>query len=110
MFASVIVQAGKSAQFLTVPKTSVTYNPYGETVFVVQESGKGADGRPMLVARQVFVTTGASRGDQVAILKGVKEGDNVVTSGQMKLKNDSPVVINNKITPSNDKAPQPVDE
>ena len=76
MFASVIVQAGKSAQFLTVPKTSVTYNPYGETVFVVQESGKGADGRPMLVARQVFVTTGASRGDQVAILKGVKEGDN----------------------------------
>jgi membrane fusion protein (multidrug efflux system) len=110
MYASVIVQAGKSAQFLTVPQTSVTYNPYGETVFIVQESGKGADGRPMLVVRQVFVTTGASRGDQVAILKGVNEGDMIVTSGQMKLKNDSPVVINNKITPSNDKAPQPVDE
>jgi membrane fusion protein (multidrug efflux system) len=110
MFASVVVQAGKSMQFLTVPKTSVTYNPYGETIYVIQESGKGTDGRPMLVARQVFVTTGASRGDQVAILKGIKEGDNVVTSGQMKLKNDSPVVINNKITPKNDKAPQPVDE
>ena len=110
MFASVVVQAGKSEQFLTVPKTSVTYNPYGETAFIVQESGKGADDRPMLVARQVFVTTGASRGDQVAILKGVNEGDMIVTSGQMKLNNDSPVVINNTITPSNDKAPQPVDE
>jgi len=110
MYASVIVQAGKSAQYLTVPQTSVTYNPYGETLFVVQEGGKGADGKPLLVAKQVFVTTGPTRGDQVAILKGLKAGDTVVTSGQMKLKNDSPVIINNKITPSNDKAPQPVDE
>ena len=110
MYASIAIQAGKNEQFLTVPKTSITYNPYGETAFLVQESGKGADGRPMLVARQVFVTTGASRGDQVAILKGVSEGDMIVTSGQMKLNNDSPVVINNTITPSNDKAPQPVDE
>lgn len=110
MFASVVVQAGKSEQFLTVPQTSITYNPYGETAFIVQKSGKGADGRPMLVARQVFVTTGATRGDQVAILKGVEKGDMIVTSGQMKLKNDSPVVINNTIAPSNDKAPQPVDE
>ncbi len=110
MYISVIVQAGESKKFLTVPQTSVSYNPYGETLFIVQEGGKGADGKPLLIAKQVFVTTGASRGDQVAILKGLKTGDTVVTSGQMKLKNDSPVIINNKITPSNDKAPQPVDE
>lgn len=110
MYASLKVRAGKSTKFLTVPQTSVTYNPYGETLFVVQEGDKGADGKPLLIAKQVFVTVGASRGDQVAILKGINAGDKVVTSGQMKLKNDSPVVINNKITPSNDKAPQPVDE
>jgi len=63
-----------------------------------------------LIAKQVFVTTGATRGDQVAILKGVKEGDTVVSAGQLKLKNGSPVVINNKILPTNEKAPKPLDE
>ncbi len=110
MYASVVVQAGKSAQYFTVPQTAVTYNPYGETLFFIKEGDKGTDGKPLLVAKQVFVKTGPTRGDQVAILKGVKAGDTVVTSGQMKLKNDSPVVINNTITPSNDMDPQPMDE
>jgi len=110
MFASVQVQAGEVKKYLTVPQTAVAFNPYGETVFVVQEGEKGPDGKPGLIAKQVFVTTGATRGDQVAILKGIKEGDTVVSAGQLKLKNGSPVVINNKIIPTNDKAPKPVDE
>ena len=48
-------------------------------------------GEPQLVARQTFVTTGATRGDQVAVLTGVKDGDTVVTAGQIKLHNGSPV-------------------
>jgi len=63
-----------------------------------------------LIAKQVFVTTGGTRGDQVAVMKGIKEGDIVVSAGQLKLKNNSPVIINNKIVPSNDKAPKPVDQ
>ena len=66
--------------------------------------------KPHPVARQVFVTTGATRGDQVAILKGVSEGDTVVTSGQVKLRNGVPLAIDNRIVPTNDAAPKPVDQ
>lgn len=63
-----------------------------------------------LVARQVFIKTGPTRGDQVAVLSGIEEGDEVVTSGQLKLKNGTLVVINNEIQPSSDPDPRPVDE
>jgi membrane fusion protein (multidrug efflux system) len=59
------------------------------------------------VATQVFVTTGTTRGDQVAILKGVTEGDEVVTSGQIKLKNGALVTINNNVQPASDPNPAP---
>ena len=62
-------------------------------------------GKPQLIARQTFVTTGATRGDQVAVLKGVNEGDMIVTAGQIKLHNGSPVLIDNSITPTADAAP-----
>jgi len=110
MYASVEVQAGSIERHLTLPQTAVTYNAYGDTVFIVEESGKGADGKPLLTVKQTFVTVGGTRGDQVAILKGIKEGDMVVTSGQMKLKNGSPVIINNQVQPANEAAPKPVDE
>ncbi len=63
----------------------------------------------MLIARQTFVTTGATRGDQVAIVKGVNDGDTVVTAGQIKLHNGSTVLIDNSITPTADAAPVPID-
>ncbi len=71
---------------------------------------RAADGKPQLAARQVFVTTGATRGDQVAILKGVTEGDMVVTSGQIKLRNGVPVIVDNRVVPTNDPAPKIVDK
>jgi membrane fusion protein (multidrug efflux system) len=43
----------------------------------------------------------------VAILSGVKEGDLLITSGQMKLKNGSPVKVDNSAAPLNDPAPTP---
>jgi membrane fusion protein (multidrug efflux system) len=109
MYASVEVKAGAVQRFLTLPQTAVTFNPYGETVFVV-ETGKGLEGKPVLTVRQTFVTTGATRGDQIAILKGIKEGEVVVTSGQLKLKNGSRVIIDNKVMPSDEAAPLPKDE
>jgi membrane fusion protein (multidrug efflux system) len=110
MFAAVQVQAGQAEHHVTLPKTAVTYNPYGETVFIVEKTAKGPKEGPELIAKQTFVTVGETRGDQVAILEGVKAGETVVTSGQLKLKNGSPVTINNEIQPSNEAAPHPTDD
>jgi len=110
MYALADVQAGNEEKLLTLPKTAVTFNPYGETVYLVEEKGKGPKGKPVLIAKQTFITIGLSRGDQVSVLTGVREGDLVVTSGQLKLKNGSTVIINNRVQPLNDAAPKPVDE
>jgi len=109
MFANVAINVGDRQRVATLPQTAISYNSYGNIVFVVEESGKDADGKPQLVARQKFVTTGETRGDQVAVLSGVKEGDIVVGAGQIKLRNGSPIVVNNAVQPSNDPHPQPVD-
>ncbi len=110
MYATVDVRAGVVQRYVTLPQTVVTYNPYGDTVFIVQDSGKGTEGKPRLIVEQRFVTVGPTRGDQVALLTGVKEGDTVVTSGQLKLKNGSEVIINNQVQPENEESPKPVDE
>ncbi len=161
MFANVEVTVGAKARYLTVPQTAVSFNPYGETVFLVVPRGSekaddpntpvalketkrldaedakiksaqaaevakaegketpaaapappapAADAPPVMVARQVFVTVGPTRGDQVAILTGVKEGDIVVTSGQLKLKTGIKVAVNNDVQPANNATPKPVDE
>jgi membrane fusion protein, multidrug efflux system len=60
-----------------------------------------------LVVEQTFVTTGATRGDQVAILSGIPEGAEVVTSGQIKLKNGAAVHINNSVLPADNPNPRP---
>jgi len=110
MFATVQLETGTAQRLVTLPQTAVSYNPYGSLVYLVDDKGKGADGKPQLVARQVFVTTGATRGDQVAILKGVADGDTVVTSGQIKLRNGVPLIVDNRIVPTNDAAPKIVDQ
>ncbi len=110
MFATVELETGTAQHLVTLPQTAVSYNPYGSLVYIVDDKNKDAGGKPQLVARQVFVTTGATRGDQVAILKGVADGDMVATSGQVKLRNGVPLIIENRIVPTNDAAPKPVDQ
>ena len=109
MYATVDITTGAPHSYVTLPQTAITYNPYGDTVYIVDSKGTDAGGKPTLTARQTFVTTGATRGDQVAIVKGVNDGDMVVTAGQIKLHNGSPVVIDNSITPTADVAPVPID-
>ncbi|MCA0201527.1 MAG: efflux RND transporter periplasmic adaptor subunit [Proteobacteria bacterium] len=106
--ANLTIEAGKPQQYLTLPQTAITFNPYGSTVYVAMEDGKDDKGQPKLTARQTFVTTGATRGDQIAVTSGIKEGDVVVTAGQMKLLPGSPLVINNTLQPSMNPAPKPV--
>jgi membrane fusion protein (multidrug efflux system) len=109
MFTTVDIDSGPPERFITLPQTAIAYNSYGNIVYVVDDKGNDADGRPQLVARQTFVTTGRTRGDQVAVLSGVKEGDTIVTAGQIKLRNGTPVTVNNSVQPSNDVNPRPQD-
>jgi membrane fusion protein (multidrug efflux system) len=106
MFARAVVTSGSPQRHLTVPQTAVTYNPYGTTVFIAVTK-ENAQGQSVLTAQQTFIQAGATRGDQVAVLSGLKEGDTVITSGQMKLKNGSPVKIDNSTQPASDAFPTP---
>ena len=112
MFANVAVEAGERARQLTLPQSAITFNPYGETVFIVKPSetrdAAGKPGRP--TAQQAFVTTGGKRGDQVAIVEGIEEGVEVVTSGQLKLKNGTELRIDNSKAPKNDADPKPQEQ
>ena len=106
VFATARLDEGAPRRYITLPNAAISYNPYGATVYVVKTEGKGADGKPQLVAEQRFITPGPTRGDQVAILKGVNAGETVVTAGQLKLRNGSLLLVNNKVQPSNEAAPQ----
>lgn len=107
MFATAEVDTDSPQSFLTVPQSAISFNPYGEIAFIVQDTGKkDSNNKPILVANQVFVKVGETRGDQIAILEGLKLGDTVVTSGQLKLKNGSRITIDNSVQPSNNPAPQ----
>ena len=105
MYATVDISTGSPQNYITLPQTAITYNPYGNTVYVVENRGDDPAGKPQLVARQTFVTTGPTRGDQIAVLKGIGEGDTIVTAGQIKLHNGSTVLIDNSIAPSADASP-----
>ncbi len=104
MFVDTAVQSGRQRRYLTLPQTAITYNPYGNTVFVVRP---GAGPKAPATVEQVFVTLGPTRGDQIAVLKGIKAGDVIVTSGQLKLRNGSAVVVNNSVQPLNNPNPSP---
>ncbi|WP_037149845.1 efflux RND transporter periplasmic adaptor subunit [Rhizobium freirei] len=108
MFGNVSVVIGEPQDYIALPQTAVTINPYGNVVYVVTEKGNGQDGKPQLVANQKFVSTGQARGDQIAVTQGLNVGEVVVTSGQLKLSNGSPVIINNEVQPSNDPNAKPV--
>lgn len=105
-FAQINVELPDETKVLELPATAVVYSPYGNSVYVVTEKA-GTDGAKQLVVQQRFVTTGGKRGDLVSILKGLEAGDQVVTAGQMKLRNGAPVVINNSVVPTSSPTPTP---
>ena len=113
MFANALVDVGVKKHYLTLPQTAITYNPYGSTVFLVKPAAAKGSGEAApksgnaLEVQQAFVTTGETRGDQVAITSGLQEGQMVVTSGQIKLKNGTPVVVDNSVQPANSPNPTP---
>lgn len=93
MFTNVSLQTGQSKQVITLPSSAITFNPYGSVVFLLKKTSQVNNGKPVWQAHQQFVTTGETRKDRVEVLKGIELSDWVVTSGQLKLKNDSLVTI-----------------
>jgi len=91
---------------VSIPASSISYAPYGDSVFIVKDK-PGADGKPGKEALQQFVKLGPTRGDQVSVISGVREGDVVVSSGVFKLRSNIPVQVNNSVLPDNEANPTP---
>ena len=113
-FAKVGFDLGGERDVVVIPQTAVSFNPYGNAVFVIgTEKRKPGEtdmqGKPLtgdkLTVTQRFIKTGATRGDLIAVVDGLKPGEEIVTSGLLKLRNDAEVTINNAITPTADAAP-----
>jgi membrane fusion protein (multidrug efflux system) len=124
-FVQVRVELPAEDGVLALPQTSVVSSLYGDYVFVVrpaedeagaadpaqpeQESATPAeapaanqeDAEPALVVDQVFVTTGRRSQGLVEVLKGIEAGDQIVTAGQNRLSNGTPVRIDNAVNPAN---------
>lgn len=88
MFATVMTLQPEDREVITLPRTAVSYNTYGDFVFLIEESDEGE-----LTVTRRSVTTGNVRGDQVAILEGLVEGDRVVSKGLQRLRAGQPVTI-----------------
>ncbi|MBW8876841.1 MAG: efflux RND transporter periplasmic adaptor subunit [Acidobacteria bacterium] len=108
MYVDTRVALGASRPVLVLPASAISYAPYGDSVFLVEDV-KGPTGKSYRGVRQQFVKLGGTRGDQVAVVSGVKPGEEVVTSGVFKLRNGAAVQVNNKIQPANNPAPRPED-
>jgi len=99
-------EPGKSRRWRTRPASAITYNSCGASVFVVAWPKRGGG----KIVHQVFVTTGPTRGAHVAVLSGLKPGETVVTSGQLKLSPGAAVKIDNSVQPPDAANPKPVEQ
>jgi membrane fusion protein, multidrug efflux system len=101
MFANLTITTGEPASVLTVPRTAIVYSLYGDNVFVVraiphgrEQGGVSDKGGPSgLIVDRRFVKVGPALGERIAIESGLREGERVVTAGQVKLQAFMPVTI-----------------
>jgi membrane fusion protein (multidrug efflux system) len=106
MFVQTELALGSSQSVFALPASAISYAPFGDSVYIVTDL-KGENGQTYRGVRQQFVKLGGARGDQVAVLSGIKAGDEIVTSGVFKLRNGAAVLVNNKVQPGNKRAPKP---
>jgi len=108
MFVQVEINVGASRTLIPLPASAINYAPFGNSVYVVTDM-KTPDGKPYRGVRQQFVKVDGSRGDQVGVVSGINPGDEIVSSGVFKLRNNGAVAVNNKVQPGNNPAPKPED-
>ena len=104
-----LTEGKKATNAITLPTSAVSYAPFGNSVYIVENVTDPKTHKSYRGVRQQFVKLGPSRGDQVAVLTGVKAGEEVVTSGVFKLRPGAAVTVNNAVQPSNSSAPKPED-
>jgi len=109
MFVEARLAEGTRSNAITLPASAISYAPFGDSVYIVEEVKDPKSGKTYRGVRQQFVKLGGSRGDQVAVLTGVKAGEEVVTSGVFKLRPGAAVTVNNAVQPGNLAAPKPED-
>jgi membrane fusion protein (multidrug efflux system) len=103
MFVDVAVVLPDRPAVVAIPATAVVHASYGDSVFVVEPvkdknvPAQTPAGLPIRQARQQFVKVGEARGDFVAVLDGVQKGQEVVTAGAFKLRNNARIAINNRV-------------
>jgi membrane fusion protein, multidrug efflux system len=100
------ITLGANQPVVALPASAISYAPYGDSVYIVTDM-KGENGQTYKGVRQQFVTLGPTRGDQVAVVSGVRPRDEVVTSGVFKLRNGAAVLVNNTVKPGNNPKPTP---
>jgi membrane fusion protein, multidrug efflux system len=100
MFVDVEAVTGQDESVIALPASAISYAPFGDSVFIITDI-KGPDGKTHKGVRQQFVKVGASRGDQIAVVSGVKPNDEVATSGLFKLRTGVAVLVNNSVQPAN---------
>ena len=105
MFVQAQLARGAHLSVIPLPASAISYAPFGDSIFIVEDV-KGPKGSYRGV-RQQFVKLGSTRGDQVAVLSGLKPGEEVVTSGVFKLRPGAAVIVNNKVLPGNNPKPNP---
>lgn len=100
MFASITVNQPPIPEVVVLPSTAISYSLYGNSVFVIdkdENNKKDKNGKDILRVKRVFVSTGEQAGNFTIIKKGIKHGQQVVSSGELKLQNGASVVINNSV-------------
>jgi multidrug efflux system membrane fusion protein len=93
MFVDAAVVLPDQPPVVVLPETAVEYTLYGDSVYVLSPSGTGADGKPTFTAHRKAVKTGLRWDNKVAVLSGVKQGDEVVAAGQIKVQDGAVVAV-----------------
>ena len=107
MYVQVELPLGTPRDVIPLPASAINYAPYGDSVFVVTDLKDEKTGKTYRGVRQQVVKIQGSRGDQVAIISGLNPGDEVVSAGAFRLRNGTPVQVNNSVQPSNSPHPTP---
>ena len=109
MFVKIDIVLPQKSKTLVIPGSAVSYAPYGDSVFVIENKKDPKTGKKSQTLRQAFVRIGEARGDFVSVTRGLKTGDIVVSTGVFKLRNGMPVTINNDLAPKPQLNPTPED-
>ncbi len=90
MFAQVEVITGEPQTVLTLPRTAISFNTYGNFVFVINDTDQGK------TVKRTAVEIGEVRDGRV-VVNNLSAGTQVVRTGLVKLRDGAPVKIDNQV-------------